>query len=201
MRRRNRHESGRAYSPATSRAQIPALFRILEREELLRAHDRELGYEYQPPWPFPVLFPMLVPQDLCPGQTNLDIGGGRWDYGTTFLRRHGVKNLVFDPGNRSREHNRRVIRQLEKCGADTATIANVLNVIPNLQDRMAVLRFAKQYTRGPVFIMSYEGDRSSRTKRTRDGWQLNRPAAAYLPEIRKAFRNVERYGQLIVAED
>lgn len=197
-RRRNRGESGRAYSAATSRAQVPALFGALTQQGLLTG-SKDYG-SWSQRLRIPAIFLLLVRRLLRPGSVNLDIGGGRWNHGTSFLRRHGVTNLVFDPGNRTEAHNQSVLRRLKRRKARTATIANVLNVIPARKDRVAVLRFAKQHTSGPVYIMSYEGNQSGRRSRTRDGWQLNRRPAAYLPEIREVFRRVRRVGPMIIAE-
>ncbi len=117
------------------------------------------------------------------GTVNLDVGGGRYDRGTAYLADQGVTSLVFDPFNRSEAHNLAVLRRLTLKRADTATIANVLNVIKEGSVRAAVLRFAAKFTRpgGLVYIDVHEGDRSGRGRPTRDGYQTNLRAAAYLP--------------------
>lgn len=83
-------------SRATSRNQVPALFRAV-------------------PW--------------VADTVNLDVGGGRFDRGTEYLAEQGVTSLVFDPFNRSEQHNIAVLKRVKSRRADTATIANVLNVI------------------------------------------------------------------------
>lgn len=132
---------------------------------------------------------------------NLDLGGGRFDLGTQYLAKHGVTNLVFDPGNRSEDWNNRVLGMLDVEPADTVTISNVLNVIENASDRREVLRMADRYVRpgGHVYITVYEGDGKGVGRVTPKGWQENRRTADYLPEVRDVFEHVTRRGKLIVA--
>jgi len=73
------------------------------------------------------------------GTINADIGGGRFDNATDFLARRGVKNHIFDPFNRSKEHNDRVANTIADGGADTATVNNVLNVIKEPGNRHKVI--------------------------------------------------------------
>lgn len=47
-----------------------------------------------------------------PGTVNVDIGGGRFDKATDYLRDNGVENLVFDPFNRNAEHNKAVAERV-----------------------------------------------------------------------------------------
>lgn len=153
-------EPARAYSPGTSIKQIPALHKALAGAGVLR-----------------------------PGSVNADIGGGRFDDATVFLADHGVTSLVYDPGNRSEAWNRRVLEQVEDGRADSATIANVLNVIPDPGVRAAVLRLAANVVRpgGPVFVGVYEGDGKGNGRETSKGWQENRKLASYLPEVLAVF--------------
>ncbi len=46
------------------------------------------------------------------GETNIDIGGGRFDLATDYLRENGTTNYVFDPYNRSEEVNAATLRYL-----------------------------------------------------------------------------------------
>lgn len=171
-------EPARAYSPGTSIKQIPALHKALAGAGVLR-----------------------------PGSVNADIGGGRFDDATTFLADHGVTSLVYDPGNRSEAWNRRVLEQVEDGRADSATIANVLNVIPDPGVRAAVLRLAANVVRpgGPVFVGVYEGDGKGNGRETSKGWQENRKLASYLPEVLAVFpdASIRTLGglRMIVAND
>ena len=140
-----------------------------------------------------------------PGDVNADIGGGKYDIATEYLAEHGVTNYVWDPGNRSEDRNRAVLRAIlddshgRTAGADTATIANVLNVIPTLEERLDVLRRAANAVKpgGAVYIWVHCGDMSGVGKPTRDGWQENRKTASYMPEVEQVFQLVERRGRVI----
>jgi len=120
----------------------------------------------------------------------LDYGGGASDKLTDKIAELGVRNLVLDPFNRSDEHNAFVRRLLSIKPADHAICSNVLNVIKSPAARMAALREIAELTspEGYVFVTVYEGNKSSRGKRTTRGWQNNRPLKSYVREVRKVFQ-------------
>lgn len=136
------------------------------------------------------------------GPRNADIGGGPYELGTQALRARGVKNLVFDPHNRGVDENERAVRQI--CGgqADTATVANVLNVIREPAVRQQVLRQAADAVGcagdKPVYIAVHH-DPKQKAGPTPFGWQEQRPLKSYLPEVEKVFKKVELKGDMIVA--
>lgn len=150
----------RGYSEGTSLRQVPAL------------HKR-----------------LIATRVLAPGSINADIGGGRYDDATEALADVGVRSFVYDPGNRSAAHNRAVLSRIEDGGADTVTIANVLNVIPDADVRQQVLELAANAVRrtGVVYIAIYGGDAKGVGRETSKGWQENRRLASYLPEVRRVF--------------
>ncbi len=140
---------------------------------------------------------------FTPGDRNLDIGGGRFDYGTRFLGEKGVENLVFDPYNRSPEHNRAIIERLR--GGErfpTVTVNNVLNVIAEQDVREnVVLQAAKSLEDGgTAYFLIHEGDGGGQGRKTSKGWQNNRKADLYTEEVGKHFSAVERKGNLILAK-
>jgi hypothetical protein len=138
------------------------------------------------------------------GETNIDIGGGRFDLATDFLRENGTKNMVFDPYNRSEEVNKSTLDYLRNGNrADTATCANVLNVIAEPDARAnVILETAKSVKQnGTAYFMVYEGDGSGVGKETSSGWQNNRKTADYVSEIEQYFDKVERKGKLITATE
>jgi len=156
-------------SAATSRAQVPAIHKRI-------------------PW--------------VDGQTNLDYGGGAHDLATEWLAdpENGgvsVTNLVYDPFNRSPEHNDGVLARVQEMGgADTATLANVLNVIREPEARQEALERAKSLLKpgAPIHIGIYPGDGSGEGRLTsnsedpeRRTWQENRKLATYLPEVLEVF--------------
>lgn len=138
-----------------------------------------------------------------PDTLNLDYGGGRFDNAAEELAKINVTNLVYDPYNRSSEHNQGVLKQVRaNGGADTVTISNVLNVIAEPEARQTVLRNAKKLVRpgGKVYITVYEGNKSGSGSETKAGYQLNKDTKDYVDEISQVFNTVTRKGKLIIAE-
>jgi hypothetical protein len=135
-----------------------------------------------------------------PKTVNLDYGGGRFDQATEFLKGQDVVNLVFDPYNRAAEHNKDIMHKLKKRKADTATIANVLNVIKESAIRKQVLRKVKSLVKpgGTVYIMVYRGEGNCPGP-TCNGWQENRPLKTYLEEVQSVFREADVSGPMIIA--
>jgi hypothetical protein len=74
----------------------------------------------------PALFSRV---EFNPGTVNLDIGGGKFDNAVEYLKTKGVTSYVYDPFNRTQEHNDMVAGKTENGQSDTVTISNVLNVI------------------------------------------------------------------------
>ena len=147
----------------------------------------------------PTVFKMV---SFEPGTVNIDYGGGRFDNVAEYLKDFDVINLVYDPYNRSKEHNQDVIRLVrEHGGADTATCSNVLNVIKEPEVRLNVLSNIKKLVKpsGTVYITVYEGSGKGNEGPTKSGYQLNRKTADYLEEIQKVFPDASRKGKLIVA--
>lgn len=124
---------------------------------------------------------------------NFDVGGGRYNLATDYLAKFGITNLVYEP-SRGKEHNMKVFKILREVGlSDSATIANVLNVIKEQRIRKNVLLLAKRWVKpnGKVFIQVYEGDGSSVDKQTtQNSYQLNRKTKDYFQEIKEVFPNV-----------
>lgn len=145
----------------------------------------------------PAIFNMVT---FNPGTVNLDYGGGRFDNVYEYLKQYDVINLVYDPFNRSSEHNQEVIRLIrEHGGADTATCSNVLNVIKEPEVRLNVLKNISKLVKsgGTVYITVYEGKGNNAEGPTKSGYQLNRKTADYLEEIQQVFPDAKRKGKLI----
>ncbi|MBQ2212844.1 MAG: hypothetical protein II410_08175, partial [Ruminococcus sp.] len=138
------------------------------------------------------------------GETNIDIGGGRFDLATNYLAERGTKNMLFDPYNQNEEVNRATLDYLMQGNkADTVTCANVLNVIAEPDARANVILEAAKAIKedGKAYFMVYEGDGSGEGKRTSAGWQNNRKTADYMGEIGQYFNSVQRKGKLIIASE
>ena len=161
-----------------------------------------------------------IGKKLKPGTINVDYGGGRFDNVAEYLTKFDVINLVIDPFNRSAEHNQEVLQTLRAAGgADTATCANVLNVIKEQENRIGVLKNIRRCVKpgGTIYFWIYEGgstrDRTSRdgtfkkgvrkeSGKTSKGYQLRWLTEDYLEEIRSVFpdaKQVSPSSQMIVA--
>lgn len=136
------------------------------------------------------------------GKTNIDVGGGRFNLVTDYLAERGTKNMVFDPYNRGVDENTATLRYLQNGGrADTATCANVLNVIREPDARANVILEVAKCIRdsGTAYFTVYESDGSGEGRQTSSGWQNNRKTADYVSEIGRYFDDVQRKGKLIIA--
>ena len=147
----------------------------------------------------PAIFKMI---NLPSGTINLDFGGGRYDNVAEYYSDKGVTNLVYDPYNRSSEHNAEVLNAIKKNGgADSVTCSNVLNVIAEPEARLTVIKNIYNLAKSgaPCYFTVYEGSGSGEGSETKAGYQLNKKTADYLEEIQKVFPEAKRKGKLIVA--
>lgn len=141
---------------------------------------------------------------FIPDTINLDYGGGKFDNASEYLLdMYNVTNLIYDPFNRSTEHNREVLRTIRNNkGADSATLSNVLNVIKEPSIRIEVLENIKRLLKpnAPLYITVFEGTGNSQEGETKSGYQLNKKTADYVEEICQVFDDVTRKGKLIIAK-
>lgn len=137
------------------------------------------------------------------GTVHLDIGGGRFDNAIEHLaNNHGVTAHVYDPYNRSEEHNAASISAAGNGKADTVSLFNVLNVIEEPENHLSALRLAHSSLKpgGRLYIGVYEGDKSAKGRQTgKDSYQRNEPLDAYLPRIREVFPNAKLHKGIIHA--
>lgn len=140
---------------------------------------------------------------FTPDTINLDYGGGKFDNASDYLKdAYNVNNLIYDPFNRSIEHNKKVLKTIRSNnGADSATLSNVLNVIKEPTIRSEVLRNIKKLLKpgAPLYITVYEGTGKGDSGETKSGYQLNKKTADYVEEISEIFNDVTRKGKLIIA--
>lgn len=139
-----------------------------------------------------------------PESINLDYGGGKFDNVATYLKdEYNATNLVYDKYNRTPEHNKEVLTIVrQNGGANTVTCSNVLNVIAEESERLAVLRNCKNYLRtgGTCYITVYEGNGSGEGVITKSGYQLNRKTIEYEDEIKQVFSDVTLKGKLFICK-
>lgn len=125
----------------------------------------------------PAVYSMKRAVEAMTGKKVVDIGGGRFDTAAEAARVYGAAVSIYDPFNRTPEHNAAVL-----AGSyDVAVISNVLNVIDSEAARGDVVRLA--------------------ATKAADSWQENRRTADYMDEIAAALPgwNVARFGRLIQA--
>lgn len=149
----------------------------------------------------PAVYRMI---NIPKGTVGIDFGGGRFDNAVEHIKDLGATLCVYDPYNRTAEHNREVLRTLRaNGGADWAVNSNVLNVIKEGSARKGVLENIKKITKNgaPIYITVYEGRGDGKEGPTKSGYQLNRKTADYLEEIQEVFPDATRKGKLIVAHN
>lgn len=138
------------------------------------------------------------------GTVGVDFGGGSFDNAVEHIRDLGATLCVYDPYNRSAEHNKEVIKTLRaNGGADWAVNSNVLNVIKEPEARRAVLENISKITKSgaPIYITVYEGRGDGKEGQTKSGYQLNRKTQDYLEDIQEVFPDAKRRGKLITAHN
>lgn len=118
----------------------------------------------------------------------LDYGCGRFTKGADYLIDHGAANVArYDPQLPGTESN------LQFQAYDLVILANVLNVIPQYEERLAAILKAWHALKpsGQLIIQVYPGDRSGALKRTRDGWQHNKTCFDLAHEL---IGHLDQYG-------
>jgi len=125
------------------------------------------------------------------GTVNLDIGGGKYDTATKYLKRKGITNLIYDPFNRSDEHNEEVLKQVKEEQVDTVTLSNVLNTIDCMFAMRRTLTLARRSLKkgGTLYITIYIAPKQG--KSGKDGYQWGHPLIWYLVPILKVFEKKE----------
>jgi uncharacterized UPF0146 family protein len=138
-----------------------------------------------------------------PGQRVVDIGGGRFDNAVEDLAKQDVELLVYDPFNRTAEHNKAVVDVIANGGADVAVSNNTLNVIEETENIKRVIQQAENAIKpgDKAYFTVYAGNRSGKGAQTSKGYQRNEPTSAYVSRVEEVFGegNVQSKGDLITA--
>ena len=144
--------------------------------------------------------PSLFKKIIWETSTNFDIGGGKYDTASLYLKSKGVTNLIYDPFNRSEEYNLNTLKIVSESVPNSITICNVLNVIKEREVRLEVLKLALKHFSKVVYISIYEGNRSGNECATIYGWQRNTKTADYIDEIKEVFNTntIKRYKNNII---
>lgn len=128
---------------------------------------------------------------LC-GEVILDYGGGKYDSNKNYMEQmYNTLVLVYDPYNRTLEHNHKVLSYFTKKPARHVVCSNVLNVIKEDEVILEILRhiYSLMDKNGWLYIKIYERDKSGIGCKTTKGWQRNQKLSEYIPFVEKAFNN------------
>lgn len=145
------------------------------------------------------------PFKFAPGSVNFDLGGGKYDTATDYMKGLGVENVVFDPANRGFDYNMQSLKRIEELGgADTVTVNNVLNVLKGADIILSVIQQAAECVKpdGQVIFQIYTGNKlgiGGRPKSKPDQYQQHKTADRYVPLIYRYFNKVYLKGEYIVA--
>ena len=138
-----------------------------------------------------------------PGQRVVDIGGGRFDNAVEDLAKQDVELQVYDPFNRTPDHNKAVKELVADGGADVAVSNNTLNVIEEPENIKRVIQQAENAIKpgDKAYFTVYAGDGSGKGKITSKGYQRNEPTSDYVSRVEEVFGkgNVQIKGDLITA--
>ena len=146
------------------------------------------------------------------GDRVLDIGGGSGKDGgatkaETAFTEEGVEYLVYDPFNRTAEHNIEVAGKVKGGQVDGVINANVLNTIKEERNQSLVIKQAHDALKDgkQAFFSVYTGVKGKApgpsSKKDPTSWQNNKPLEDYMPLIESVFGkgNVQRKGNTIIA--
>ena len=137
------------------------------------------------------------------GMKMVDIGGGKFDNAVDMLKGEGVDLKVYDPFNRSAQHNKEVAKAVQGGQVDAAISNNVLNVIKEKENQLLVVEQAFDAVKGngKAYFSVYEGSKSGVGKETKAGFQHNKKTADYVSLVEDVFGkgNVEVKNNIITA--
>ena len=141
--------------------------------------------------------------EIKDGDVIVDIGGGRFDNLVEDAAEEGATVKVYDPFNRTPEHNAAVVDSVKDGQADMAMSHNVLNVIQEDKNIIDIAVQAENAIKpnGKAHFSVYEGDGKGVGKVTTKGYQINEKTQSYVPLIEQVFGkgNVTKKGKIITA--
>ena len=136
----------------------------------------------------------------------VDIGGGRFNNLVEDAAEQGATVKVYDPFNRTPEHNAKVVDTISNGKSDMAMSHNVLNVIKEDTNISDVIKQAENAVKpgGKAHFSVYEGDSKDRLKgarQTSKGWQRFQTTDEYVPFVENVFgpENVVLKDKIITA--
>lgn len=138
--------------------------------------------------------------DWQKGTVNLDLGGGKTTFGTDYLKKQDVKNLVFD-FNYSISHNKEIAEYVKKNKVDTVTCFNVLNVLDTdaAIENMCLMAAKALKADGTAYFQVYYKKGGKGASQNGQSYQQGEPLSFYVPFVEKYFDDVRKKGDLIIA--
>lgn len=124
------------------------------------------------------------------GSVILDYGGGKYDTNKIYMKENfNCEVLVYDPYNRSKEYNQKVIQYFQQYPAFFVVCSNVLNVIQEDKVILEILQniYSLMNKQSILYIKIYERDKSGTGCETNKGWQRNQKTDTYISYIIKVF--------------
>lgn len=147
----------------------------------------------------PALFKMAIPWPS--GGRVFDIGAGRPEMAETLRAWFADKGVTYLPYDRFNggAYNGETVAELKKQKADVATASNLLNVIPDADNRLSVLRtmFNALKPGGKFYITVHRQSGKTPGESGPDKWQNHKKPVEYLEEIQQVFPNASAKGDLI----
>jgi hypothetical protein len=145
----------------------------------------------------PALFNKIT--DWPTGGRVFDIGAGRPEMVEALKEWFAAKNIVYLPYDKYNgdTYNAETMAELKKGKADMATASNLLNVIPDLENRTIVLKRMWNALKpgGIIHITAHRQSGKTEGPTGKDSWQNHKNPVAYLDEVKAIFPNA------IVAHD
>lgn len=130
---------------------------------------------------------------------NLDLGGGKTTFGTDYLKKYGVKNLIYD-FNYSAKHNKEIAEYVKDNKVDTVTCFNVLNVLDTdaAIENMCLMAAKALKSDGTAYFQVYNKG-SKGASQNNQSFQQGEPLSFYVPFVEKYFGKVKKTADLIIA--
>jgi len=134
--------------------------------------------------------------DYDVGSTILDYGGGKYDKNKEYMEKKNCMLAVYDPYNRTKEHNEQVLDYVKTHGVDYITCSNVLNVIDSIEviddvlkkiHYLANISTVQMHKPTTILFTVYEKNKNGIPEITSRGFQRNQPWQWYLKYIEKYF--------------
>jgi hypothetical protein len=145
----------------------------------------------------PALFNKIT--DWPTGGRVFDIGAGRPEMTEALREWFATKNITYLPYDKFNgdTYNDQTMAELRKEKADMAVASNLLNVIPDLENRIIVLKRMWNALKpgGTIHITAHRQSGKTEGPSGKDSWQNHKNPVAYLDEVKSIFPNA------IVAND